>query len=145
MFLAVDPGRDKTGIALLDNKGLVGMTIVESNALVPQIESFLRKNEADLQGIVCGNGTHHQKISAELKMIAEKYNVVVKIVDEYNTTVEGRQRYWEMTERKGWRKFLPASWFMPPVPVDDYTAWIIGERFLKEKEKESHEKEKSRK
>lgn len=140
MFLAVDPGRDKTGIALLDNKGLVGMDIIETNALVAQIESFLMEREAPLQGIVCGNGTYHQKIAAELGILAEKYNIEIAIVDEYNTTVEGRQRYWEMTERKGWRKFFPASWFMPPVPVDDYTAWIIGERFLNEKEKESHEK-----
>ncbi len=139
MFLAVDPGRDKTGIALLDNKGLVDMAIVETNALVAQIELFLTEREAPLQGIVCGNGTYHQKIATKLETLAEKYNVEVTIVDEYNTTVEGRQRYWEKTKRKGWKKFFPASWFMPPVPVDDYTAWIIGERFIKEREKESHE------
>lgn len=142
MILAVDPGRDKTGVALVSADGLVAMAIVETKALEAQIEAFL--GDYTIEAMVCGDGTFHKIVAERLESLSTKYGVTLSFIDEYNTTVEGRARYWEHTPRTGWKKFFPASWFMPPVPVDDYTAWIIGERFLRKKDKVTYESRKGR-
>ena len=61
----------------------------------------------------------------------EAPDVTFSLIDEKFTTVEGRKLYWQYTPRHGWRRLVPLSLQYPPEPVDDFVAWIIGQRYIK--------------
>ena len=61
-------------------------------------------------------------------------NVHIKVVDERHTTEEARKLYWKKNPPRGWRKLLPTSMQVPPVPVDDLVAEILARRFLENEE-----------
>jgi len=54
----------------------------------------------------------------------------ILVVDEQETTLQARERYWEHHKRRGWRRFVPATMFLPPEPFDDFVALILAERVL---------------
>ena len=53
----------------------------------------------------------------------------VKIVDEKNTTLEARKLYWKKNPPSGWRRLLPISMQVPPVPVDDIAAEVLANKY----------------
>ena len=57
-------------------------------------------------------------------------SVGILVVDEKDTTIQARERYWEHNPRRGWRRLLPATMFLPPEPVDDFAAFVLAERVL---------------
>jgi hypothetical protein len=67
------------------------------------------------------------------KWIADGHSKVkFSLIDEKYTTVEGRKLYFQYTPRRGWRRFVPLSLQYPPEPVDDFVAWIIGQRYVQQ-------------
>ena len=52
------------------------------------------------------------------------------MVAEAGTTMEARQRYWELEPARGWRRLLPRGLRLPPRDVDDVVAQILLERHL---------------
>ena len=126
--LAIDPGQYKTGIALVDVQGnCVWLYTVPTAELVALMEAI--RFPSSCERIVCGNGTNMQTVISRIEPVGKKRNLSITIVDETNTTVEGRKLYWECNPPKGWRSVLPTNWLTPPQSVDDYTAWIIGKRY----------------
>ena len=79
-----------------------------------------------------GDGTNHKRLQpvAEQWIRRQAPAVTFSLVDEKNTTVEGRAMYFKYTPRRGWRRFVPLSLQYPPEPVDDFVAWIIGLRYI---------------
>ena len=66
-----------------------------------------------------------------LKRIREMLpEVPVEIVDEYRTTDDARRVYWKAHPPTGWRRFLPTGMQVPPVPVDDFVAVLLAQRYL---------------
>ncbi len=128
--LAVDPGRDKTGVAVLTKTAqLVMMDIVPTVTIQKELEALLDRHPT-VSYMVCGNGTNHKAVGTIAKHVAEKQGKEFTFVNEKHTTEEARCRYFEVHPPKGWRKLVPKGMLYPPVPVDDITAWIIGERWL---------------
>ena len=128
--LAVDPGRDKTGVAILTNDAqLMMMDIVPTDSVMCELQSLLVMYPTT-SVLVCGNGTNHKVVGTIVKSIAEKQGKEFNFVNEKRTTEEARRRYFEVHPPTGWRKLVPKGMLYPPVPVDDITAWIIGERWL---------------
>lgn len=128
--LAVDPGRDKTGVAILTKTAqLVMMDIVHTDSVMRELQSLLRMY-AGVSVLVCGNGTNHKAVGTIVKNLAEEQGKAFTFVNEKHTTEEARHRYFEVHPPTGWRKLVPKGMLYPPVPVDDITAWIIGERWL---------------
>lgn len=128
--LAVDPGRDKTGIAILTRTSqLVMMDIVSTDSVMSELQSLLTMY-AGVSVLVCGNGTNHKVVGTIVKHVAESQGKKFTFVNEKHTTEEARRRYFEVHPPTGWRKLVPKGMLYPPVPVDDITAWIIGERWL---------------
>lgn len=128
--LAVDPGRDKTGIAILTRTSqLMMMDIVPTDSVMCELESLLRMYTG-VSVLVCGNGTNHKAVGTIVKQVAEEQGKIFTFVNEKYTTEEARCRYFEVHPPTGWRKLVPKGMLYPPVPVDDITAWIIGERWL---------------
>lgn len=128
--LAVDPGRDKTGIAILTKTAeLVMMDIVPTDSVMCELKSLLTMY-SEVSVLVCGNGTNHKAVGTIVKYVAEEQGKVFTFVNETHTTEEARRRYFEVHPPTGWKKLVPKGMLYPPVPVDDITAWIIGERWL---------------
>jgi len=124
-ILAVDPGRDKTGLAVLnmDSKVLYKDIIKSSN-----IKSYLLQlvNNYSIKKIIIGDGTFSTEIIEVVKSTVE---IPIVIADETNTTVEAEKRYYE--EQGGvWKRLFSFIHWKPERPLDDYAAVILGEKFL---------------
>ncbi|MBM6748199.1 pre-16S rRNA-processing nuclease YqgF [Megamonas rupellensis] len=127
-ILAIDPGREKTGIAILKNSDVLEHKIINSDELVQIIKSLLEKYI--IKTIVMGNGTSSKKKYDLLKREFMDRDIV--LINEYRTTDEARKLYFQENPPKGWKKLIPLGMQVPPVPVDDYAAIVIGRKYLKD-------------
>ena len=125
MIMGVDPGRDKCGVAVLNSVGEVKFSEVIPTE---NFDAAIQKLSAqfDIERIILGNGTTH--LDAEKKLRA--VNLPVTIIDEKFTTEEARREYWVQNPPRGWRRLLPVSMQVPPVPVDNIVAEILAKRYL---------------
>lgn len=129
-ILAVDPGNEKTGLAIVNTDlSCPRMLIVDTIAIEEQLHTL--KESYHFCGIACGNGTNHKKVFALLSAWGKTSGISAHLVEESYSTEEARTRYWEYNTPTGLKRLFPKSFLFPPVPVDDFTAWIIGERFWK--------------
>lgn len=128
-ILAIDPGREKTGIAILNkNSDVLEHKIINSEELVQTIKFLLKKYIIKI--IVMGNGTSSKKKYDLLKQEFTEINIV--LINEYRTTDEARKLYFQENPPKGWKKLIPLGMQVPPVPVDDYAAIVIGRKYVKD-------------
>ena len=127
-ILAIDPGREKTGIAILKNSDVLEHKIINSEELVQIIKSLLEKYI--IKTIVMGNGTSSKKKYDLLKQEFIDRDIV--LINEYRTTDEARKLYFQENPPKAWKKLIPLGMQVPPVPVDDYAAIVIGRKYLKD-------------
>ena len=127
-ILAIDPGGEKTGIAILKNSDVLEHKIINSEELVQIIKSLLEKYI--IKTIVMGNGTSSKKKYDLLKREFIDRDIV--LINEYRTTDEARKLYFQENPPKGWKKLIPLGMQVPPVPVDDYAAIVIGRKYLKD-------------
>ncbi|WP_276673687.1 pre-16S rRNA-processing nuclease YqgF [Selenomonas artemidis] len=122
--LAIDPGRDKCGIAVLSPQGDVLLhEIVPTGALETRVSELAAEYAPR---IIMGDGT----TSAAAKARIEAQVGAVTLVDEYRTTEEGRRLYWAENPPRGWRRLVPRGLLTPTVPVDDFAAVALARRFL---------------
>lgn len=127
LVIAIDPGREKCGIAVVHKqKGVLYKEIVHTSELVEAVIS--RSKSYYTKIVVLGSGTSSVKVRENLQAADSEFNVFV--VDEYRTTDEARIRYWQENPPRGLKRFLPVTMLVPPVPVDDYAAVIIAEKYL---------------
>ena len=127
MILGFDPGRDKCGVAVLNSDRQVQMhQVVASDDAITTIKSLIGQYSIYL--IIIGDQTTskiwHQKLTEALP------KVTIEFVDERNSTLEARDRYWEMYPPQGLQKLIPQSLRMPPRPIDDIVAILLIERYL---------------
>ncbi len=129
--LSIDPGTSKCGVALVHRKedgslSLIFHTVIAPGSLCQAIKDALTKSPFSL--VVVGSGTGSRPI---VHSIREAYpSLGVLLVDEKDTTMQARERYWEHNPRRGWRRFLPSSLQVPPVEYDDFAAYVLAERVL---------------
>lgn len=129
--LAIDPGTAKCGLALVrrdaDSKiELVWRKIAPTENLVDIVDEAVAQAKIDL--LVIGSGTGSRRIIDSLRENRAGLNILV--VDEKETSLQARERYWEHHPRRGLRRLLPATLQMPPEPFDDFVALILAERVL---------------
>ena len=127
MILGFDPGRDKCGVAIMDSSRQIKLhQVVVANDAIAIITNLISKYAINL--IVIGNQTTsklwHQKLLEALPKIT------VEFVDERNSTLEARDRYWQMYPPRGLQKLIPQSLRIPPKPLDDIAAILLIERYL---------------
>jgi hypothetical protein len=53
------------------------------------------------------------------------------MVDERYSSLEARDRYWQMYPPKGITSLIPQGFRQPPRPIDDIVAILLIERYLK--------------
>lgn len=129
LYLGVDPGRSKTGLALVNGAGkIVKLHIAESQNIDNEIVEFI-KNSCPVH-IVLGNGTNSRNIGESVKRVLP--DVMVTVVEEAHSTEEARTLYWQENPPKGLKKLIPLGMLVPPVPLDAYAAVILVRRFLED-------------
>ena len=129
LYLGIDPGRSKTGLALVDGAGkIVKLHIAESQNIDNEIVEFI-KNSCPVH-IVLGNGTNSRNIGESVKRVLP--DVMVAVVEEAHSTEEARVLYWQENPPKGLKKLIPLGMLVPPVPLDAYAAVILVRRFLED-------------
>ncbi|MEL6579888.1 MAG: pre-16S rRNA-processing nuclease YqgF [Cyanobacteria bacterium J06621_12] len=127
-ILGLDPGRDKCGVAVINaQREVVNHQVVDSAKAISEIGRLIEQYAVDL--VVMGDGTTskawQQKIEFNLP------TALVITVDESSSTLEARDRYWDMYPAKGLQRLIPLSLRTPPRPVDDIVAIILIERYFK--------------
>ena len=129
LYLGIDPGRSKTGLALVNGAGkIVKLHIAESQNIDNEIVEFI-KNSCPVH-IVLGNGTNSRNIGESVKRVMP--DVMVTVVEEAHSTEEARTLYWPENPPKGLKKLIPLGMLVPPVPLDAYAAVILVRRFLED-------------
>ena len=128
MILGFDPGRDKCGVAVMEkNRHIHFHQVVESAKAIATIEQLCQQFPIEL--IVMGNQTTakswQQQIKSNLSL-----SIPIIMVDERNSSLEARDRYWQMYPPQGLRKLIPQGMRLPPRPVDDIVAILLIERYL---------------
>ncbi len=126
-ILGLDPGRDKCGVAVMNDKQeVIYHQVIDSNQAIADLTQLSQQYHPDL--IVMGDGTTsknwQQRIESDLTTLP------VVTVNEANSTLEARDRYWVMYPPKGLQRMVPQGLRVPPRPVDDIVAIILIERYL---------------
>lgn len=128
-ILGFDPGKDKCGVAVRSGGGKIYThEVVASERAIERLVSLCQQYPIEL--LVMGNQTTskswQEKIAASLK-------VPISLVDERNSTLEARDRYWQMFPPQGFQKLIPQGMRLPDRPIDDIVAILLIERHLQSK------------
>jgi RNase H-fold protein (predicted Holliday junction resolvase) len=124
--LGVDPGTRKCGYAVvtaLDAPPLA-LGVVAVDALPAQVRELAERFPID--AIAIGRGTN----AAAIANAVGELGLPLEFVDERETTLRARARYFRDHPPRGWRRLIPLGMLLPERPVDDYAALLIAERFL---------------
>ncbi|PTW03525.1 RNase H-fold protein (predicted Holliday junction resolvase) [Halanaerobium saccharolyticum] len=132
-LLALDPGRDKVGAAVLSFKSAEKeKTIIKKDELIDHLEEIF--NHYQVREIVIGDGTGAEEVK---KMVENTFpELKISLVAEEFTTEEAQARYLKEKPMSNYEKLLRkiVSWKVKK-PLDDYAALIIGEKYLKKLDK----------
>jgi RNase H-fold protein (predicted Holliday junction resolvase) len=128
MILGFDPGKDKCGVAVMGvDRQLYYHEVVLSQNAIAQISQLRQKFPISL--LVMGDQTTAKRWKKQLNdELPEPINII--LVDERYSTLEARDRYWQMYPPKGLTKLLPEGMRQPPRPIDDIVAILLIERYL---------------
>jgi RNase H-fold protein (predicted Holliday junction resolvase) len=132
MILGFDPGKDKCGIAVMSrDKNVSYHQVISSDAAVSTIQSLCK--QFPIQLLVMGDQTTSKSWKQKLtQSLSPSINVVQ--VDERYSSLEARDRYWEMYPPTGLSRLIPLGMRTPPRPVDDIVAIVLIERYLNKSE-----------
>ncbi len=127
-ILGFDPGRYKCGLAIVGlDRSLCYHEVVLAEEVIGHIEMLRQTYPISL--IVMGDQTGAKIWKEELsKRLNGGPNVI--LVDERYSSLEARDRYWEMFPPKGLNRILPQSMRSIPRPIDDIVAILLIERYL---------------
>lgn len=127
MILGFDPGRDKCGLAVMGiNRELYEHQVVSAAEAIATIQSLCRKFPISL--LVMGDQTTAKTWKQQL--IQNLPTLAIVMVDERYSSLEARDRYWQMYPPTGFSKLLPQNLRQPPRPIDDIVAILLIERYL---------------
>ena len=126
MILGIDPGTRKCGYAIVETIGAVPVElgIVPFEELEARVKIVVARYAPTV--IALGGGTHARIVEPLLAATG----VPIAIVDERETTLLARRRYFAVHPPKGWRRLIPSGMLLPPRPIDDFAAVLIAERLL---------------
>ncbi len=142
LIVGIDPGRDKTGWALVRPTGeLVLSGIFPSSDLDRFLNVLLMPSAAWKENLSCwiceqrdfpagneaveyvavGDGTGSAEVISRMK----KVGLTMRPVNEKGTTLAARTLYWKLHRPAWWQRCLPRSLRVPLRILDDLAAWAI--------------------
>lgn len=126
-YLGIDPGRSKTGLALVDAADkILALHIALTENMEAELRSFT--SGIALSGVIMGNGTNHKAIGVAVRSVLPK--TPLELVGEAHSTEEARSLYWQENPPQGWRRLVPLGMLVPPEPLDAYAAVVQVRRWL---------------
>ncbi|MBW4659272.1 MAG: Holliday junction resolvase RuvX [Drouetiella hepatica Uher 2000/2452] len=128
MILGFDPGRQKCGLAVMGvDRNLYYHEVIAAHEAIATIQSLRQK--FPISTLVVGDQTSakewKQKLSSDLPQPPR-----IILVDERHSTLEARDRYWQMYPPKGLSRLIPEGMRGIPRPIDDIVAILLIERYL---------------
>lgn len=131
MILGFDPGRDKCGLAVMGpERKLYDHQVVPAEKAIATIIDYCWQFQISL--IVMGDQTTAKQW--QQKIIQELPGISIVMVDERYTSLEARDRYWQMYPPTGLSRLIPQGMRQPPRPVDDLVAILLIEKYLSNSE-----------
>jgi len=126
-ILGLDPGTRKCGYAVVTAVDAPPLTlgIVPIERLAERLREVLAATPVALAAV--GRGTNAAVVAA----VVAGLGVAVELVDERETSLLARARFFRDHPPRGWRRIVPRGMLLPDRPIDDYAALLIAERFLK--------------
>lgn len=128
VILGFDPGRQKCGLAIMGVDRLVHyQAVVPTESAIATIQSLRQRFPISL--IVLGDQTTARSWKQQLTQAWPDPPSII-LVDERYSSLEARDRYWQMYPPQGLSRLLPQSLRSIPRPVDDIVAILLIERYL---------------
>lgn len=130
MLLGFDPGRDKCGLAVMGKQQqLLYHQVVPSADAIATLQQLCQ--QFSIATLVMGDQTTAKKWKQELERELSA-SLPIVLVDERYSSLEARDRYWQMYPPTGLQRLIPQGMREPPRPIDDIVAILLIERYLKE-------------
>jgi RNase H-fold protein (predicted Holliday junction resolvase) len=134
-ILAIDPGRDKCGIAVVNRDGVaLAQEVVPTSALAQRAAELAARY--DIRVIVMGDRTGADAATEALAAVLPEIETAA--VNEHRSTEEARRLYFRDHPPRGWRRLIPVTMQTPLRPYDDYVAVILARRYLQERQEQAH-------
>ncbi|MEK0178558.1 MAG: pre-16S rRNA-processing nuclease YqgF [Oscillatoriales cyanobacterium] len=128
MILGFDPGKDKCGVAVMGTDNNISYhQVVPSESAISTIQSLCEQFPIDL--LVMGDQTTSKKWKQKLTQSLSPSIAIIQI-DERYSSLEAKERYWQMYPATGLNRLIPLGMRTPPRPVDDIVAIVLIERYL---------------
>ena len=128
-LISIDPGKCKCGLVLADlHYKRVEQAVVLNTALLPQYLKTLNSVE-NISKVIIGNGTTSSENIEKLKFLKKK----LVVVEEKNTTLRSKKRYFELFPIRGLKILLPKEIFIMNKNLDAVSALIILEDLYNDK------------
>ena len=128
-LISIDPGKCKCGLVLVDlQKKIVDQAIVLNSEFLPNYVKNLNGSE-NISKVIIGNGTTSRQNIKKLDFIRND----LIIVEEKNTTLRAKKRYFEIFPNRGLKSFLPKEIFIMNKNLDALSALIILEDYCNHK------------
>ena len=124
--LGFDPGRDKCGVAVMTGETLHYHQVVPALAAIATLDHLIAHWRVDR--LVLGDQTTAKQWRSRLTQDLQSCPPLT-LVDERYTTLEARDRYWQMYPPQGLTRLLPPGLRHPPRPIDDIVAILLIERY----------------
>jgi RNase H-fold protein (predicted Holliday junction resolvase) len=127
VYLGFDPGKDKCGVAVVNQTGVaLYHEVLPSDTLLEQLPALCAQWQV-LQ-VVMGDRTTAKQWQKKLTQALP--NTPITLVDEHYSTLAARDLYWEMYPPQGFQRLIPQGMRLPPRPIDDLVAIILVRRYL---------------
>ena len=128
-LISIDPGKCKCGLVLVDlQKKIVDQAIVLNSEFLPNYVKNLNGLE-NISKVIIGNGTTSRQNIEKLDFLRNE----IVIVEEKNTTLRAKKRYFEIFPNRGLKSFLPKEIFIMNKNLDALSALIILEDYCNHK------------
>jgi len=124
-LLSIDPGKCKCGLVLADQvkRKVLQALVIESELLVNHVIDF-QKDYSELD-VIIGNGTTSELFMKQLEFL----DLEVSFVDEKNSTLRAKERYFDIYPPSGIKKFLFREIIISNLNLDAMSALVILEDF----------------
>lgn len=130
VVVAIDPGREKSGLAVVSTGGdVLEKIIVDVDKVAAAVRRVMDRPDWSVVAYAIGDGTGTDDIIDKLTAAGVPAQRI-HTVDEHRSSEIGRQRYWQENRPKGWRRLIPVGLQVPPRPYDDYVAVELAYRYL---------------
>jgi RNase H-fold protein (predicted Holliday junction resolvase) len=127
IILGFDPGKDKCGVAVMgSDRSLLAHQVVLTAETIDRIRDLCQQYQ--VMQIVMGDQTTSKQWQQQLTTVFP--TLPIDLVDERYSSLEARDRYWQMYPPNFLTGLIPQGMRQPPRPIDDIVAIILIERYL---------------